>query len=97
MVDSQRVDNLDSYDISLAENFANLARIRQKSLTEITDFYAGAANVETSTANLAGKARADRLRLGANAIFTDTLYIVLSDIPNNSLTSFLVKYNLFIC
>lgn len=73
MVDSQRVDNLDSYDISLAENFANLARIRQKSLTEITDFYAGAANVETSTANLAGKARADRLRLGANAIFTDTL------------------------
>ena len=73
MVDSKRADNLDSYDLSLAENFANLARIRQKSLTEITDFYAGAANVETSNANMAGKAHADQLRLTANTIFTDTL------------------------
>ena len=71
--DRQRVTNLATYDISLAENFANLARLRQKSLTEVADFYAGTASGEYANANLASDVRMDQIRLAANAIFTSTL------------------------
>jgi tetratricopeptide (TPR) repeat protein len=73
VLDSKRAENLNTYDLTLAENFANLARIRQKTLTEITDFYAGSANIETSNAYMAGKARADQIKLGVSAIFTSSL------------------------
>jgi Flp pilus assembly protein TadD len=72
-LDGRRARNLDTYDLSLAENFSNLARIRQKSLTEITDFYAGASIAETASANLATRAEVDQLRFAANAILTEQL------------------------
>ena len=71
--DRRRATNLDTYDITLAENFANLARIRQKSLTEVTDFYAGPANVETSNIFLNSRARVTQLRGALNAIVTGGL------------------------
>jgi Flp pilus assembly protein TadD len=70
--DRQRVKNLGTYDISLAENFANLARVRQQSLTEVADFYAGNGSSELSNANMASSIRMDQVRLTANAIFTST-------------------------
>lgn len=71
--DRRRAANLDTYDVTLAENFANLARIRQKSLTEVTDFYAGPANVETSNLFLNSRARVEQLRGAVNAIATGNL------------------------
>jgi hypothetical protein len=71
--DQRRATNLDTYDVTLAENFANLARIRQKSLTEVTDFYAGAANVETTNLFLNSRARVEQLRGAVNAIVTANL------------------------
>ena len=71
--DQRRAQNLDTYDVSLAESFANLARIRQKSLTDVTDFYAGPANGETSILYLNSRARVDQLRAAVNAIATENL------------------------
>ncbi|WP_109040648.1 FecR domain-containing protein [Azospira sp. I13] len=74
-LDSQRVQNLGTYDLSLAENFASLARLRQKSLTDVADFYAGSASSELSSANLASRSKVDRLAWANNAILTDRLSV----------------------
>lgn len=72
-LDRRRSGNLDTFDISLVENFANLARIRQKTLTEVTDFQAGAASSELANANLAARAEVDQFSVKANVIASDTL------------------------
>lgn len=71
--DRRRATNLATYDISLVENFANLARIRQKTLTEVTDFQAGAASSELSNVNLAARSEVDQLSLKANVIASGNL------------------------
>lgn len=69
--ENQRVRNLDTYDISLAENFANLSRLRQKSLSEVADFYAGSvATGELTNANLASHVKSDEVRANVNALLT---------------------------
>lgn len=83
-LDRRRSGNLDTFDISLVENFANLARIRQKTLNEVTDFQAGAASSELSNANLAARAEVDQLSIKANAIATSNLSVTASYLSTRS-------------
>jgi tetratricopeptide (TPR) repeat protein len=69
--DFQRARNLETIDLSLSEVLANLVRIRQKSLTEVTDFYAGASPQETTNAALNSTATMDQARFAVNAIVSD--------------------------
>ncbi|HEY6897348.1 MAG TPA: FecR domain-containing protein [Rhodocyclaceae bacterium] len=73
-IDHRDVRNLDTYDISLAENYANLKRLRQNSLTDIVEFYtSGTTNDEWSKAYLASRAKVDQLQGKVNAALTDTV------------------------
>lgn len=83
-LDRRRSGNLDTFDISLVENFANLARIRQKTLTEVTDFQAGAASSELSNVNLAARAEVDQFSIKANAIASANLSVTAGYVHTRS-------------
>jgi tetratricopeptide (TPR) repeat protein len=82
--DSRRSTNLDTYDISLVENFANLARVRQKTLTEVTDFQAGASSSELSNVNLAARAEVDQFSIKTNLIASNSLSLTASYLSTRS-------------
>ena len=72
-IDHRRVENLAQWDFSLADNFANLSRLRQRNVSDIAAFYAGPSNNEYSSLYLNSKSSITQARFAMNGMVTSTL------------------------
>jgi Flp pilus assembly protein TadD len=82
--DRKRSKNLGTYDLSLAEAFANLSKIRQRSLLDVVNSQAGETNSEYTNLNLNQNAETTHYRVSANKILTSTLSATASYINAQS-------------
>lgn len=73
-LDHKKVDNLEQWDFTLADNFANLSRLRQRNVADMAAFYAGPSNNEYSSLYLNSEATITQARAALNATLSRTLY-----------------------
>ncbi|MCK6406775.1 MAG: tetratricopeptide repeat protein [Rhodocyclaceae bacterium] len=71
-IDHKRIENFEQWDFTLADNFANLSRLRQRNVSDIAAFYAGPSNSEYSTLYLNSQARLTQLRAAVNFLVSNT-------------------------
>ena len=72
-LDRRSSRNPDTLDLSLAENLANLTRLRQRNVADVAAFYAGPSSTEYSSINVNTRARMTQARGALNAALTPTL------------------------
>lgn len=71
--DHKHAKNTGGYDLSLAENFANLTKLRQRSLLDEINSQTGNAGAEYDNLQFNDTARLDQVRLAANKALTASL------------------------
>jgi tetratricopeptide (TPR) repeat protein len=82
--DRKKSKNIGTYDLSLAEAFANLSKLRQISQLDVVSSQAGQSNAEYTNLNLSQSADVTHYRVTANKILTSTLSTTASYINTQS-------------
>lgn len=83
-LDHKESKNLGTYDLSLAESFANLTKVRQRTLLDVVNAQAGQSNPEYDNIRFNDTADLDQVRVAASKILTSTLSATASYLHTSS-------------